>query len=413
MLSPQPSGTTLPASSEAPRQILMLFAVIAGILTAGMVGFYAFGLHGSLPFLQDTAGYVLGRDFLNTWFFGKAAFLPDPGRFYDHDLYMRWVNEAVPQDIFNHLWSYPPHFLLMAAPFGLLPYPAAFAAWTLAGILALYAAVRGKALRTLAILFSPAALFCLTGGQISLFMAALTIAALRLLDRRPVIAGLLIAACTIKPQMGLLFPVLLVASRRWLVLAAAALGTLALILVTGLIWGFDVWRDYLLTGLPAQMTDTKDTYIVLAPWSPTITTAMIMSGLKPETANLIQIAFTCLGAALIALGCAQNRFKKSPMDERRIVLFLACSIFAAPYLLAHDLVALTAAAVMLAAARPLDRWGNWAVKALYLLPMLQFTAGIAHIPGVALIPICVSFWALRQRPAAPEAPAPAVLAEAR
>jgi hypothetical protein len=328
-----------------------------------MIGFYAAGLHGSLPFPQDAAGYVLGRDFLNTWFFGKAAFLADPGRFYDHDIYMRWINEAVPQDIFNHLWSYPPHFLLMAAPFGLLPYPFAFAAWTLAGLFALYAAVHGKALRTLAILLSPAALFCLIGGQISLFMAAITLAALRLLDRKPVTAGCLIALCTIKPQMGLLFPVLLIASRRWLALAAATLGTLGLGLATGLIWGFGVWHDYVFSGLPAQIADTGDTYFVLAPWSPTMTTAMIMLGLKPEIANLVQIGFTCLGAALVAIGCAQNRFKKSPMDERRIVLFLACSVFAAPYLLAHDLAALTAAAVMLAAARPLDRWGNWAVKA--------------------------------------------------
>ncbi len=292
----------------------------------------------------------------------------------------------------------------MAAPFGLLPYPVAFAAWSCAGLLALYAVVRGQALQTVAILFSPAALFCLIGGQISLFMAAIVLAALRLIDRRPVIAGLLIALCTIKPQMGLLFPVLLIVSRRWRVLATASVGTLGLVLVSGLLWGFDVWRDYIWIGLPTQIADTKDTYQVLAPWSPTMTTAVIMAGLKPETAAFIQIGFTGLGAVLVAIGCSQSPMKKTPLDARRIAFFLACSVFAAPYLLAHDLVAVTAAAVMLAAAEPLDRWGILAVKALFLLPMLQFTAALVHIPGIALVPVGFALWALRHRDERPAAP---------
>jgi hypothetical protein len=408
-------------SGVAAPETIVLFAVIACMLGIGMVGFYAFGMHGSLPFPQDGANYVLGRDFLNTWFFGKAAYLAHPGRFYDHDLYMQWISEIVPQDIYNHLWSYPPSFFFLAAPFGALPYPLAFAAWTVAGLMALYAVVRNRAkghndfgpnaskiiekpgstfshttLVIVAILCSPAALFCLIGGQISLFMAAIMLAALGLIDRRPILSGLLIALCTIKPQMGFLIPVLLIASRRWLVLAVATLGTLFLVFASSAIWGFGIWSDYVQLGLPAQIADTNDTYTVLAPWSPTITTAMIMAGLKPESAMLVQLAFTALAAALVGIGCAQNSVLKRPMDDRRIAFFLACSIVASPYLLAHDLVAMTAAAVMLAASEPLDRWGTLAVKAVFLLPMLQFTAALAHIPGVAFVPIGFALWAFRR-----------------
>ncbi|MGO9004493.1 MAG: glycosyltransferase family 87 protein [Beijerinckiaceae bacterium] len=398
MLRSPPLNKTLSISGEASPEILILFAVIACTFAIGAAGYYALGLHGGLPFPQDAAGYVLGRDFLNTWFFGKAAFLPDPGRFYDHDVYVRWINDVVPQDICVHVWSYPPSFLLMAAPFGLLSYPAALAAWTSTGVLTLYNVVRNRALQTLAILCSPAAIFCLINGQISLFMAAITLTALRTLDRRPLISGLLIALCTIKPQSGLLFPVLLIASRRWRVLAAATLGTLSLVLASSLLWGFDVWRDYVLIGLPTQIANTKDMSDGLAPWSPTMMTAMILAGLEPNIATAIQIVFTGLGAAFVAIGCAHGA-----MDERRIALFLACSIFAAPYLLAHDLVALTAAVVMLAAAEPLDRWGSAAAKAIFLLPMLQFAAAAAHVPGVAVIPICFALWALRRRDATPVA----------
>ncbi|MGH6675198.1 MAG: glycosyltransferase family 87 protein [Xanthobacteraceae bacterium] len=220
------------SAADGSRQTLTLLAATAGVLACGMLGFYVYSLNGHPPFLQDKLGYVLGRDFLNTWFFGKAAYLPHPGRFYDHDLYMRWINEAVPKDVFNHLWSYPPSLLLVAAPFGLLPYLAALAAWTCLGMLALYVTVRGAPLRTFAILLSPASLFCLINGQISLFLGAIILSALKLLDRRPITAGFLVALCTIKPQTGLLWPVLLIASQRWRVLAAAVCGTLLLVVAT-------------------------------------------------------------------------------------------------------------------------------------------------------------------------------------
>jgi hypothetical protein len=390
---------TFSVSGEASHQILTLFAVIAGIYAIGTVGYYISGLHGSFPFPQDQAGYVLGRVFLNTWFYGKAAFLSDPGRFYDHDVYARWINEGVPQDASGHVWSYPPSFLFIAAPFGLLSYPVALAVWTGTGLTALYAVVRNHALQTIAILGSPAALFCLIDGQVSFFMAAITLTALRNLDRRPILSGLLVALCTIKPQTGLLFPVLLIASRRWRVLAAAVLGTAAIVLASSLLWGFYIWRDYVHIGLPAQIADTKETHEGLTPWSPTMMTAMIMAGLEPNLTTAIQLAFTGLAAIFVTIGCARG-----PMNERRTALFLACSVFAAPYLLAHDLVALTAAVVMLAAAQSLDRWGSLAVKAVFLLPLLQFAAGVAHVPGAAAIPVCFAFWALRQRDAMPAAP---------
>jgi hypothetical protein len=400
-LSPSASG-----SCETSRDTLKFLAFTSALLVFGMLGAYAFGLHGSLPFPQDGNGNILGHDFLNTWFFGKAAFLDDPGRFYDHAAYVAWIDKVVPDNIVERLWSYPPHFLLMAAPFGLLPYPLALAAWTMTGLAALYGAIRGERLSTFAILFSPAALFCIISGQISFFLAAFLLAALQQLDRRPIIAGLLISLCTVKPQTGLLIPVLLIASGRWRVLGAAALGTCALVAASMFIWGVEIWRDYIALGLPAQVADTAGTYQVLTPWSPTITTAMIMAGLDTKAATAVQLGFTALAALLVVIGC-----RRGPMDARKIALFLACSVFAAPYLLTHDLVAVTTAAVILAAAEPLDKWGALAVKAIFLLPMLQMAAGSAHIPGMALIPVGFALWAFLRRAPAPAIPAPAFLPE--
>jgi len=388
-----PPTITQPAAQTSPAvpEILRFFAIIGTILALTLIIAYGFGLRGSPPFLQDSAGYVVGRDFLNTWFFGKAAFLPDPGRFYDHALYMRWVHETVPQDIVDHLWSYPPSFLLFAAPIGLLPYPLALAVWTGGGLACLYFVVRGEKLRTIAILGSAAALFCAIAGQVSFFMAACLIAALRQLDRRPILAGLLIALCTIKPQMGLLIPVLLIASGRWRVLFAAIAGTLGLFLVTSAIWGFQVWQDYIALGLPEQFSNTAETQAVLTPWSPTITTMAFLIGLTPKAANLIQFAFTGLAALIIIRTC-----RRGVMDERRIALFMAASVFAAPYLLSHDLIGVTAAALMLASSATFDRTGSLQLKAIVLLPVLQMVLGFAHLPGAALVPVCFTLWLARQ-----------------
>lgn len=385
---------TMPSADKNPvpadvgsRQALTPFAAAAGLFSAGMLGAYLFSLHGHPPFLHDKVGYVLGRDFVNTWFYGKAAFLPHPGLFYDHRFYMDWVHKTIPQDICNHLWSYPPSFLLMAAPFGVLPYLIAFTAWTSLGLLAIYLTVRGDGMRTFAIVLAPASVFCLIDGQISLFMAALIISALKLLDRRPVLAGFLVALCTIKPPLGLLWPVLLVVSRRWRTLAAATTGTLLLVLVTGLIWGFDIWRDYFFIGLPAQLADTGNNF---APWSPAIATAVTAAGFSTGVAGLIQIGFTVLAAAIIAAGCATG-----PMNEVRCALFLACSIFATPYLLSHDLVTVSAVMVGLAAAPVAGQPPGLAIKAMYFLPILTFVAAIWHIPGVALIPVWFALSALK------------------
>jgi len=378
-------------SAEPPREIVRFFAIIGFVIALTLIVAYGLGLHGSPPFLQDSAGYVVGRDFLNTWFFGKAAFLPDPGRFYDHALYMRWVHETIPQDIVDHLWSYPPSFLLLAAPMGLLPYPIALAVWTGGGIASLYFVVRGEKLRTIAILGSAAALFCVIAGQVSFFIAACLIAALRQLDRRPILAGFLIALCTIKPQIGLLIPVLLIASGRWRVLFAAIAGTLVLVLLTSALWGFQVWQDYIVLGLPEQFANTAETQAVLTPWSPTITTMLLLIGMAPKAANLIQLACTGLAALIVIRTC-----RRGEMNDQRIALFMAASVFAAPYLLSHDLVGVTAAALMLASSVALDRTGAGLLKALVLLPVLQMVLGFAHLPGAALVPLCFTLWLPRQ-----------------
>jgi hypothetical protein len=199
-------------------------AVIGAIICGGILIPYVLGLHGTLPFLLDTHSVQIGLDFLNTWFYGQAFWTNDPGRFYDQEVYERAIQAVFPANRFDHVWSYPPPFLILAAPFGLLPYLPALAFWTLLGLGALCLTVsrRGWRWRTLTILLSPSVLQSVMAGQISLFCATVLLWVFRLMDRHPVRAGFLLSLLSVKPQTAMLFPVLLVASRRWRVFFAAA-----------------------------------------------------------------------------------------------------------------------------------------------------------------------------------------------
>ena len=86
-------------------------------------------------------------------------------------------------------------------------------------------------------------------------MTAVFVAIFRFMDARPLVAGILLGALTVKPQLGLLFPLMLILTGRWMVFAAAAATALALAGMTALLFGTEVWEDYLAVEIPLQNRD--------------------------------------------------------------------------------------------------------------------------------------------------------------
>ena len=78
--------------------------------------------------------------------------------------------------------------------------------------------------------------------------AALIGAALVQLDRRPVVAGVLIGLLAYKPQFGVLIPLVLAVSGRWRVFASAAVTLAVMTLAVTFAFGADVWSAFLATG---------------------------------------------------------------------------------------------------------------------------------------------------------------------
>jgi hypothetical protein len=83
------------------------------------------------------------------------------------------------------------------------------------------------------------------GGQTGFLTAALAAGALLCLERRPVVAGVLIGLLCIKPHLAVLFPLCLIAVRAWRAFFAAAVTVIVFTLVSTMALGADTLTAFL------------------------------------------------------------------------------------------------------------------------------------------------------------------------
>jgi hypothetical protein len=381
--------------ADANRDALQAFALLGALAFAGQMLAYLATISWVAPIPRDSTGLVVGRDFLNFWMYGHAAALPDPQRFYDPLVYSGELARMLWPDYPNQNFSYPPTVMLLAAPFGRLPYMPALLIWTAFGIATVLATARQhltdrRALIALAL--SPAALFCLMSGQFAFVAAAMLVTIFAWLERRPVAAGVLIGLLTLKPQLGLLFPVILVAGGHWRAFASASITALALAALTAALFGPAVWIDFVRVGLPAQNFLLIDPKLALEPFCPTIYMNLRGIGASFALAMTGQLAVAALAAAAVAWVFLYRR--DAPADLK-MALFLACSVCVTPYLLAYDTLALCFAALVLLDRDRLDATGRRLAQLTYWLPLIQLGLGHIHVPGPALIAPAFAVWLFR------------------
>jgi hypothetical protein len=238
---------------------------------------------------------------------------------------------------------------------------------------------------------SPAAVLCVISGQSSLITAAMLITIFAWLDRRPLIAGVLIGLLTLKPQLGLLLPVMLIASGRWRVFASAAGTTLVLAGAAALVFGPQVWIDFATKGMAASALVLADPERIATPFYPTIFMNLRGLDLPYGVAMAMQLCFTA--GAVAAIGWA-FRFRRQADPLLLMALFLACAVGGVPYFLSYDTLALSFAALLLLQRGTLDATGQRLVQLVYWLPLIQIGLGNLHVPGPALIAPAFAIYAL-------------------
>src|SRR5262245_19921713 len=288
------------------------------------VGYFA---NSSPPF--DALGYLIGRDFMNMWTGWRAVAAGDPASFYDFQVYNTVLRGIFGPSFPEHNWSYPPHLLLFTWPLGLLPYLTAYAGWCAVGLALLAGVAYACGLRRdqwLFLLLAPATLVNIFAGQNGFFTAALLIGGLTVIDRRPLLAGVLFGLLTIKPQLGLLLPLMLLLTWRWTVITSASATVLALVALSAAVFGPEVWQAYIAKAIPVQQeVMTQGSGIFLA-MMPTAFMNMRTAGLGLGIAWTAQIVVSVLAIAAVIWTYVQRRDA-----ELSTALLVTASFLVTPY----------------------------------------------------------------------------------
>ncbi len=379
------------------RMRLVAFAMLAAYLLG--FGYLVVTAHGSI----DIMGRPLGTDFSNIYAAGTYVLEGRPDAPFDPLLQHERAQAIFGQDTPFYGWHYPPFFLFIAAALALMPYGLALAGWQAATFLLYLASMRailaaawdggsnGEGTRTatdhlwllLAIAF-PAVFVNLGHGHNGFLTAALIGAALVLLDRRPVAAGILFGLLAYKPQFGLMVPFVLAATGRWRTFASAAATVALLALSTTFAFGPHVWEAFL--------ASTRFTRVVVLEaggigWHKiqSVFAWVRMWGGPVVMAYALQAAVTVvLGAALAWLwrGGASFALKAAAL--------CIVAILATPYSLDYDMMLLAPAIGFCAAdgcARGFLPWEKSGLAALWLVPIVARSVALATlIPlGVAVM----------------------------
>jgi alpha-1,2-mannosyltransferase len=374
------------------RERVRLVAIALLIASAAGFLFLVVTAHGVI----DRQGRPLGTDFSNVY--AAGTYVLDGHAQAPFDPPQQFARE---QAIFGQAtqfygWHYPPFFLFVAAALAWMPYGIALAVWqavtiglyllTLRAILKAPARETGDAINSdplwllLALAF-PAVLINIGHGQNGFLTAALLGGALVVLDRRPIIAGILLGLLVYKPQYGLMIPLVLAVSGRWKCFASAAVTVALLALATTLTFGMGVWHAFLAS---TEFTRT----VVLEQGSTGWYKIQSIFAWARMWGAPIPLAYALQGATILGIGAALVWLWRSsaPYPLQAAALCLA-TILATPYSFDYDMMVLAPAMAFMAAdcfTRNFGPWEKTMLAALWLTPLIA-----RSVAQISLIPIGV------------------------
>ena len=304
--------------------------------------------------MTDLLGRPIGTDFSGFWTAGRMILDGRPADIFDPVTHVTFQRELYQRaDIQVYGWHYPPFLMPVAAAVASLSYIVGFIVWQLSTLAMFVAMLRsvlpGQAtLVTIAAIGFPATFSTLGHGHNAFLTAALLGSGLLLLDRRPVIAGVLFGLLAYKPQFGILLPLVLVLLGQWTAIASASVTVIVMAVGVTLAYGFDIWPAFL---AGTEFTRTAVLELGATGWSKiqSVFSAARSFGLPVSVAYFAQAIST-----LIVLG-ALSALCIARCDSRLIAAATASgALLATPYCLDYDMTIL-GVAIAFSVAHALDR----------------------------------------------------------
>lgn len=356
-------------------RVAVVFCAVIGLYDVIYVASLA--LHG--PRLGPPQ-WVMYPDFLTPWAAVRAFFEGKLATVYsDIDAFTDYQN-ALFADRFHAIvhyrpFLYPPFWLLLLLPLGLIAVDAAY--WVFMLVTAGASAWEQRRDDSswpwgwLAMATSPAAVYVVVSGQATFLAVALAYGGLRLLDRSPALAGILFGLLGYKPQFCLLIPVALIAARQWRALAWAVSTGVVLVLASLAVFGLGAWLDFVAL-MRATSGERMHHYVmeVLFSYITTPYVSALVIGLPRGVASAIQ-----LGLTAVAVAATWYAFRHHRTSAARTAALLAGTFFVSPYMLNYDLLLLMPAVLAL--------YRRGATEGFYPLEPLVY-AGMWVIPTLTL-----------------------------
>jgi alpha-1,2-mannosyltransferase len=406
------SGAWLTRERIGRVALLVLIASAAGFL------YLVVTAHGDI----DRQGRPLGTDFSNVY--AAGTYVLDGRADAPFDAPQQYARERA---IFGEAtqfygWHYPPYFLFVAVGLALLPYGLALAVWQ-ATTLGLYLLAIRAILKMscperegagvgvdwlLPALAFPAVLINIGHGQNGFLTAALLGGGLLMLDRRPLLAGILLGLLAYKPQYGLMLPIVLAVSGRWRSFAAAAATVALFTLATLLCFGPQVWHAFFAS---TEFTRTVVLEQGNTGWEKI---QSVFSWARMWGAS-VPVAYALQGATILVLGAVLIRLWRGASSYRlKAAALCLATILATPYSLDYDMMVLAPAMAFVAAdgfARGFGPWEKTALAALWLVPLVARSA--AQVSLIPLgVPAMLAMFVLVVRRAGPHVTMPVAFAGA-
>lgn len=320
--------------------------------------------------------HPFAMDFVSYWAAAVLALGGNPVGAYDlavHSAVERGVvtlNELMP-------FAYPPPFLVLLLPFGLLPFGAAAALWVVTTF-GLYFAAAKRLLPDSGWVVAayPAVLVNGIIAQNGFLTTAILIGGLILLPKRPFLAGMLLGCLIIKPHLGLLLPLAFIAARQWRAFAGATLSSAGLLLLGLLAFGTAPYAAWIAQA-PLYASIVADGlvgwYKMASPYA-----SLRLAGLSSPAAWTVHI--------LVALAAAATvwRVWRSDCDPAaKGAALAAATALASPYLYVYDTLILIIPMLWL-----LTVERNRALLALlWLAPLVSFAQNFGYNDTVNIMPL--------------------------
>jgi hypothetical protein len=399
------SRSNISAIDSRYAKLTVAAAVFFVVLEA--VYFVLSGLPSYAEPSLDFTGNAVGRDFLTVWMNGRSLLGFGPAAWLDPAVYNAALRVMLGSGLNESFWFFPPHFILLTWPLGLLPYLPAYALWCALGI-ALYLLASAAVIRREYLLFlavAPGVAVCVFFGQNGFFTAALLIGGFALLDRRPILAGILFGILTVKPQLCILLPIMLLLTGRWWTLGTAAVTAAALAGAAMQLLGPDVWSDFIEKVIPQQLQLLQNGGGLLPMMVSSVFFAARLVGVPLDLAWNLQGLISFLAAAAVVWAYRRPRDPVLSM-----ALFITATFLATPLALNYDMVVFGCIVAALRQYGSNTATDHALGLAVWSLPVTMMLFGVASIPIAPLVLVVFAsrlLWRLANSESGQRDPVPA------